>query len=276
MVARLRERDDIDRFVSILGYHLGEQHHHRINTGLATNAGEQDRFRCVPLIFGLLPRSALFRVDAAAPIKPTIREHMRRLGLVDDELLVDVLKDLSDNFHRTGYSTEPARNRPRKATIADLRQQPELYKSIRGRQGGRCACCGVAFGEGPKEETLDHVLPWRLGGDPPGGWNWQLLCKRCNGAKGTLVSALTLPDYQNWIFPELTRTLNPSSETIDEKGRYLVLKYYTQCQFAQCNAGPENTQLVVVEKSADAFAVFDHASVACAEHQLALGLRRLD
>lgn len=275
MVARLQETVAVDRFVSILGYHLGEQHHYRIDVDAALAASEKDRFQCVPLIFGLIPKPAVFRADATSAVKPMIREHLKSFGLDENELLVDVLKDLSDNIYRTGYSAGPARTRPRKASIADLRQQPELYRSIRAKQGARCACCGCLFGLGDKEETLDHVIPWRLGGDPPGGWNWQLLCKRCNGAKDTLVSALTLPEYQNWIYSDFVRTLQPNADVISERGRYLVLKYYGRCQVPNCNAMPATQELAVTKNSSAAFPVFDHTSVACVEHCLHLGLERV-
>lgn len=49
-----------------------------------------------------------------------------------------------------------------------------------------CAHCGAAGGRSDNPLTIDHVVPLSRGGRP-GVRNWQVLCRECNGRKGSLL-----------------------------------------------------------------------------------------
>jgi hypothetical protein len=256
---------------NFLGYHLGEQHHASIDVAAAAGCTESARIGFLPLVFGLMPVHAAFRQSPYIEIKPIINSHLMAIGVAPAPLLIGIVKDLCDNFDRTRFRDGPPSLRPRKSSIADLRAQPELYRRIRGRQGSRCAVCGTEFSGGPKEETLDHVIPWRLGGDPPGGWNWQLLCRRCNCAKDTLVAAHATPEFVNWIFPDPIGQRTSLGSELHERGRYVALRHFERCQMNGCSRAPKDAELQVVRKCVTGFPVFDHLTVSCVEHGDALG-----
>lgn len=71
-------------------------------------------------------------------------------------------------------------------TIA--RKLEKEYRALRTElyyeQAGMCACCGNWI---PKTvATLDHIIPWALGG--PATWgNAQMMCRTCNGSKSDNV-----------------------------------------------------------------------------------------
>ena len=226
----------------------------------------------MPYVFGLAPAQALFRDSKNDEVKPLIVEHLKALELVPTEPLVAVIKDLCDNFYRSRPLNESGYARVRKASISDLRQQRELYRRIHQGQGERCAVCGVRFSSGPAEETLDHVIPWRLGGDPPGGWNWQLLCRRCNHAKDTWLAAYSVPENQNWIYKEIAQMTSLGSGDVGERGRYLVLRHFGKCQEKGCDATPKSSELRVVRNSPLGLPVFDHLTVRCVKHADAAGI----
>jgi hypothetical protein len=220
----------------------------------------------VPLMFGLMPMPAAFRQSPYSEVKPIITQHLAELGITATPLLVAIVKDLCDNFDRTRFRDGPAALRPRKSTISDLRSQPDLYKRLRGEQGARCAVCGCSFADGQLEETLDHVIPWRLGGDPPGGWNWQLLCRRCNCAKDTLVAAYAVPEFSNWIFPDPIGRPTALGTELNERGRYLALCHFARCQAGGCSASAKIAHLNVVRARPSGFSVLDHLTVVCETH----------
>jgi len=263
---RLADIKSLQRLQNYLGYHLGEQHHHLIDADDALRCSEAGRMSFLPQVFGLIPVNAIIERPPYGSVKPLIAEHLASLGVPRSELLVNIVKDLCDNFDRTRIRDGDPRLRVRKSSIADLRQAPDLYRKLRTSQGARCRVCGTEFSEGKKEETLDHVIPWRLGGDPPGGWNWQLLCRRCNSAKDTIFSAFATPEYVNWIYSDLMLRA-PSADSVSERGRYLVLKHYGRCQTRDCTASPSNSELWVVRSVPSGLPVFDHLTVACDRHR---------
>ncbi|MFV8668972.1 HNH endonuclease, partial [Ralstonia pseudosolanacearum] len=256
------------RLECFMGYHLGAQHHALIDVELAQACSEADRMSFLPQIFGLMPLEATVRNNPYMEIKPLISQHLRAIGVPPSETLVGILKDICDNFDRTRWREGSARARARKGSIGDLRQHPALYGRVKSRQGRRCAVCGTPFSGGSEEETLDHVIPWRLGGDPPGGWNWQLLCRRCNSAKDTMISAFTTPEYVNWIFDDLLQVkASEAGSFLSEKGRYLALTHYKICQHPGCTYSAKSRRLVVKKSQVTGFAVFDHLTVLCDEHE---------
>jgi 5-methylcytosine-specific restriction endonuclease McrA len=266
-VSRLLDNEALLGLQNWAGYHLGEQHHASIDPTAAGQCSEVMRARFLPHIFGLMPIAATYRSSPYIEVKPIIAEHLESLGIESKPSLVAIIKDLCDNFDRTRRRVGAAGIRPRKSTISDLRQLPDLHKNIRARQGHRCAVCGTQFSVGENEETLDHVIPWRLGGDPPGGWNWQLLCRRCNCAKDTLLACYVAPEYMNWVFPDLLNHQDWQGEELSERGRYLMLRHYAQCQAPRCASSPTQAKLFVARKSRLGFSVFDHLVVVCEAHR---------
>lgn len=270
-MSRLVDKATLMNLQSFAGFHLGEQHHASIDIEIALSCSESNRLQLLPHIFGLMPVDATFRKSPYIEVKPIIAQHLEGLGVEPTSTLVAIIKDLCDNFDRTRFRDGPPALRPRKQSIGDLRQQPTLYKLIRERQGRRCGVCGTEFSAGPREETLDHVIPWRLGGDPPGGWNWQLLCRRCNNAKDTLIAAYATPEYFNWIFPDPIGRHDAQGIDINERGRYLALRHFGHCQVERCGRGPSDDELRVARRCRTGFSVLDHLSVVCTRHSNEFG-----
>lgn len=269
-MSRLLDAAGTGHLKNVLGYHLGEQFHPRIDVTRAKLITEAERQAMLPLLLGLIPRTAALRTDRYASVKPLIAGHVRALGGdPHDDLLIDLIKEMSDNFDRTRPREDP-RTRTRKSSIGDLRQMPSVYQRIRQGQGTRCAVCGTTFGSGPEEETLDHVIPWRLGGDPAGGWNWQLLCRRCNEAKSTLFGAVATAEYWNWSFDDLCKVRDPlAPDSVSPRLRYIVLSTRRQCQHPSCEVNPTRGHLLVKKRFATGLAIFDHLSVFCEKHAAA-------
>jgi 5-methylcytosine-specific restriction endonuclease McrA len=61
---------------------------------------------------------------------------------------------------------------------------------LMAKQGGKCAHCAqavqVTTQEVDHQGTVDHIVPISRGGiNEPS--NWQLLCRKCNQAKGNML-----------------------------------------------------------------------------------------
>jgi hypothetical protein len=220
---------------------------------------EAERLRVVPLVFGLLPFSALDRPIGASIIKPSIRAHLTNVGIdPDDDELVDVLKGIADQLWKTSVGRGVAGSR--KKGIADLRLQRSLYRHILSIQGRRCAICGVLF-TGSVEETLDHMIPWRLLGDVPGGANWQILCDVCNSGKREWFSCLQSAEASNWIYGSRV------SATVSREGRFVALASADGCEAGDCDATPRVARFFVERRILTALPVFDHLCVVCEDHR---------
>lgn len=218
----------------------------------AAVSSEAERLSVVPLVFWLLPAAAFARATEMTLIKPAIREHLSVLGLDHGDAVVDVLKSIADQYWRTDPSR--GRRRPRKRGIADLRAQPVLHSHILGRQQYRCAVCGISFRAGG--ESLDHMIPWRLVGDIPGGLNWQVLCTLCNLGKRDWLSALQSKEAANWIY-----RLPVPLEMASPEGRYVTLAVRRTCEV--CGVGPDSAELNVMRRHTSGLAVFDNLAVRC-------------
>ncbi|RYF37842.1 MAG: hypothetical protein EOO38_25625, partial [Cytophagaceae bacterium] len=130
-MSRLLDAVGIGHLKNVLGYHLGEQFHARVDITAAQSISEGAKQSMLPLVLGLLPRPAALRTERYASVKPLISAHIAGLGgNSDDELLVDLVKELCDNFDRTRPREDP-RVRLRKASIGDLRQMGAIYARIR-------------------------------------------------------------------------------------------------------------------------------------------------
>lgn len=263
---RLRDAETLGNFVQFVGQHLGRQYILRLPRAYQ-KFSEAQKLEFLPLMFGLMPRAGALRSSAYMEIKPLIREHLRHLEIPDEDLLVDLLKDLCDNFDRT-QPNDPSRRRfrPRKFGIGDVRQLQPVYARLRESQRYRCAICGAAF-DGKVAETLDHIIPWRLGGDPPEGSNWQILCKPCNDGKSDLISSIALVEYFNWVYADTKDVVPDLSENkISLRSRYLLLSCREQCELETCKMGPTGAELVIVRRAKTGFSVFDHLAVYCVAH----------
>ena len=222
---------------------------------------EIERLRIVPLIFGLLPTGALRRDDPNSAVKPAIRGHLQTLGVTPDELLLEVLKSVSDQY----VDTQPGRPNSyrKKSGMADLRANITVYRQIIDRQMGRCAICGTAYKH--MQSTLDHIIPYRLIGDIPDGANWRILCSACNQSKGNYLSSLQCFRAYNWEYGGDVKNLpleTPHSET-----RYVVLSQNPVCSVPGCLIGPLSAELSVEKKVPSGLAVADNLRVVCESHK---------
>lgn len=252
--ARLADPEAISLLVLHLSRHLGARFAERV-AGDTRVLTPSDQLRIVPLVFGLLPRSAVVRERYDLRVKPLITDHLQRLGVSPEPALVDVLKEVADQYFRT---TPPRRER--KFGIADIRAgDPRTYRRLCEVQNGRCAVCGMSLSG--EEETLDHIVPWRLVGEVVDGSNWQILCRACNGGKSSFISSLQPYEALNWIYDEASGIGQPSLRT-----RYLALVRASGCTHAQCGAGPRERRLHVVPLSSDALPIVDHVQVLCEQH----------
>jgi 5-methylcytosine-specific restriction endonuclease McrA len=265
-IARLREPAALENLKQFLGQHLGTPYVARLSVP-SKRFSENEKIQFLPMIFGLLPRGGALRSSVYVEVKPLIRAHLQEIGVPNNELLVDLLKELCDNFDRTQPNDPTIRRfRPRKLGMADLRQDQQLYRRILTAQNRRCAVCGVLF-QGTVLETLDHIIPWRLGGDPPDGSNWQILCSPCNGGKSDLISSIALVEYFNWVYADTKDVVPDLSENrISLRSRYLALTCLAGCQLESCQSGPSSAELVIVRKAKDGFSVLDHLAVFCENH----------
>ncbi|HXJ23751.1 MAG TPA: protein kinase [Polyangia bacterium] len=205
-----------------------------------------------------MPILALARRRPDDRIKPIIRTHLSELGVALDERLVGVLKQLADQYYDSVLREPYARQR--KMGIEGVRAlRRGTYRALLERQANRCAVCGVPFAGGA-DETLDHILPWCLAGDPYDGSNWQILCPPCNRGKREWLSAWQSPQSLNWFYgtTDTLPTEVPSAEV-----RYLALALAGRCQSKGCTSGPTTSELVLVRRVDSGLAILDNLIVLC-------------
>jgi len=262
--ARLTDPIAVDLFKKIFAQH-GALTRRSADTDTPVMYSQEERLAVVPLIFGLMPADALDRhlYRRPPPLKPLIRSHLRAIGLSgDDEDLVDILQNVI--YHYTSTLAFPHRSPRAKRSIGEIRlNASKTYQSIRARQRGRCAACGVLFTD-DVEETLDHVLPWRLIGDPPNGANWQFLCRPCNSGKQHWMSSIQAPQSFNWWYGCPEQQLTDSGAT--EEARFVLLTQRQGCELTNCGKGPRETSLHVVKRYETGLAIADNLEVRCEAH----------
>ncbi|WP_408963201.1 HNH endonuclease [Nonomuraea angiospora] len=137
-----------------------------------------------------------------------------------------------------------------------------MYALLQKRQSGRCATCGDPFGN--IKETLDHIVPWRLGGDPLDGSNWQVLCGPCNGGKSNFISILQDAIAHNWLYGKEITVGGPMADT----ARYMALRQYPRCQADNCTADAESARLLVALQDPAGMYLMHNLQVLCDRHFL--------
>jgi 5-methylcytosine-specific restriction endonuclease McrA len=256
---RLRDSRTISLFKRIFDAHTGSL----VNVD-NFRSSEHERFQIVPLVFGLIPARALFRERVDCRIKPLVREHLDSLGVAYDEGLVSTIKLIIDQYFESVFAPAHDRERPRKLGIESVRARRPIYRRLRRAHNDRCAVCGVRFGIDDAEETLDHILPWCLAGDPYDGRNWQLLCRACNLGKREWLSALQSPHALNWSYG-----LGSFGDNLDfesPEARYLMLSLRGECEMQDCARGPKDGRLTIVRRVSSGLPIADNLIVLCEAH----------
>jgi 5-methylcytosine-specific restriction endonuclease McrA len=256
---RLADRGALEALKGLFLYHgvLGYR-----DTTRGRDIQDLDRFSILPLVFGLLPATVLSRVSSTAvfqPAKPLLADHLVSLGIEAEELLLDVLKSVAEQW----ASTRPGRTNRRKYSVTDVRALGTPYRTIRGRQNGRCRYCGRVLAV--SDEALDHTVPFRLIGDVADGANWQLLCSDCNLGKGEFLTTLAMPVAYNWVYSFNEKDLTD----VRIRTRWVVLAQRGRCD--SCGAGPDVAELhVIPRREGDAF-IADLLTISCDGHLLTAG-----
>jgi hypothetical protein len=219
----------------------------------------------IPLIFGLMPREAIYRRRRDVQIKPIVRRHLSEIGVFgNDEELVAIIKEIADQLFFTS-GPRPVRKKTR---VVDLRTTDSReYTRLRELQNNRCKICGRPLMD--VAEHLDHKIPFRLVGDTPKSQNWQLLCDECNVGKASWFSGLQPPVVQNWIYGSLDDQDQQNTSFHSDVGltlRYAVLVNKGKCEYSKCQRGPSSTELIVRTNCSTALPVFDHLAVFCLDH----------
>lgn len=248
---RLKDPASIELLIRVFGTR---------DQGHAPRMSEWERLSIVPLVFGLLPEAALVRERPDQRVKPIIVRHLTSLGIAATDELVTTLKRLADQYFES--APRPPLPRRQKLGVESVRAlRLGTYSSLQARQGNRCAVCGARFGTGVLE-TLDHILPWRLAGDPHDGSNWQLLCDECNRGKREWLSALQSPQALNWFYGFAEEW--PTRTTLET--RYLTLVLAGKCQVADCDANPKTSRLELTKRLPTGLPVLDNIVVRCEQH----------
>jgi 5-methylcytosine-specific restriction endonuclease McrA len=221
---------------------------------------EWTKLSVVPLVFSLIPEFALSNLrDLNTKTKPQIRRHIEDLGIQSpSERLITILKRVADNFFSAKIHDRSTGGSRRKKGLSDLKSRRQLYEAIRSRQCGRCALCGDKYEN--ICQTLDHILPHSIGGDPQDGSNWQVLCDECNTGKGSYISSYQSPASLNWIYS--TGILDQISSEL----RYVTLSQLRRCQEPSCNSSALNSKLIVQRRSNQGLLIASHVTVYCEVH----------
>jgi len=247
---RLRDSSTLDVFVRVFSA-----------TNAEARGSEHERLQLVPLVFGLLPHASIHRQRLDERVKPAIRSHLGQLGVPLNEPLVNVLKEISDHYFEA--VVRPDRSRARKLGLESVRAlRRGAYYQLLERQAGRCAICGALLGT-EAEETLDHIIPWALIGDPFDGSNWQLLCMDCNLGKREWLSVFQSPQALNWHYG--IGDAPPVGEPTRE-ARYIALATAGKCQARECTLRPREGKLLLRCRHQTGLAVVDNLVAFCERH----------
>jgi hypothetical protein len=147
------------------------------------------------------------------------------------------------------------------AGVADL-SYVERQRLLR-RQGSRCAVCGWPFESSDMEHrspqqaqvTLDHVIPFRLGGD--GFPNLRLVCGLCNSIKQAKlhVGEQGLVWTNNYIYWPRRKTV-----------AFWTFERDLGCRVSDCTIGPATGRLFAVRRGDRGPWSFDNCTTVCETH----------
>lgn len=260
--ARLTRPNLIDAMIQWLCVHgvLGSYHDPQLTTLPST---EDDLLEIVPLIYGLTPAEAWQRPRRVGQpaLRPLITAHLERMGIPTRDLLIDVLVAICDQYRSTDRN-QNIFSHVKKFRMRDVRAQRGIYALLQKRQSGRCATCGDLLSD--IKETLDHIVPWRLGGDPLDGSNWQILCELCNGGKSHFISILQDAIALNWLYGKEITVGGPMAPA----ARYMALRQNRKCQVDNCQADAESARLIVAMQDPAGLHLMHNLQVLCDRHFL--------
>lgn len=254
--ARLADPEALRQFVSVLGHYSGVVPLDRPHI-----PSQLGWLQLLPLVFGLVPRDAVFSSDPTQLMLPIIDRHLASLGVQDPPPeLRHVLRELAQQMRAAHLGTKT------KFTLSQILGRSR-YRRLMDSQNGRCATCGAHLESLPdtKAVHLDHIVPWRIAGDPPSGQNWQLLCARCNIGKGEFLSSMQTPESWNWTYGRRSQ-IDAGRGRIGLRLRWVVLAERGACEVAGCSASSRDADLEVHLESSTGLAVADHLVVACSNH----------
>ena len=186
----------IVRFIHITSFHgaLGD----RPDDSIIYD--QKDLFFISPLFFYLTPHKVLTRSLTGHKYKKAIAKYHSEVGINENSQLIDIIFNMSDQYFSTSKTFSPDHHYvKRKGSLAKLRSNPILYKKVLTKQNYKCDICGVDY-ESNTNFHLDHIIPWRLLGDPDDGLNWRILCDRCNRGKGSFLSAMQTKEFNDWYY----------------------------------------------------------------------------
>lgn len=239
---------DVQDIRLLVGY---LQLHHPV--GLRKGKGTQNlstRFdwekiaKVAPMIFLTFPKEVH---KLGKENRTLVRE--RLAYLTNDQLepaLFEHLYDLINSVYRHWVKTK--RGTLGKYSIGDVRSRhTTVFNGLMLGQGHRCAYCGYSFAEIPGEQTLDHIIPFRLGGDHMCGSNWQILCKTCNWKKKDMLSIFQHRVANDWIYHLQRWTPEQEDRTGKKRIEFAVILRDKKCK--QCESGPTEKQLFAINET---------------------------
>jgi hypothetical protein len=147
-VDRLRNPNDIESFKKLF------KRHGALGAGMPDipPIPEDTRFVILPLVFGFIPAVALNRPRYDMKIKPSIEEHLQSLRIPFDGELVDIIKNVADQYFRTS-PRNPGMGK-RKYSISDLRAANRtVYREIK-TANTNAVCIVVQNSMGPFPKPL--------------------------------------------------------------------------------------------------------------------------
>lgn len=253
-IDRLRNAESLENFKKLMLRHgvLGAGRYE------IKDLPEYTKFTMIPMVFGLMPDSAIRGRTYDLKIIPIIKHHLEELSITYDEELLHVIKNLCDQYFHT--SLNGGHYTRRKFKISDVRATRFMFDKIIDRQNNRCTVCGSIFSS-ENIETLDHIIPWRLIGDVQDGSNWQFLCVRCNTSKSSNLSYIQMSEFLNWNY-----STSESDGNLSNRTRYAVLCRDQGCKFPGCDKNSKNSSLDVIKLTQKSSYLFEFLESRCTDH----------